>query len=76
MGQFTGEVYDIDYISGNGWCQILMRNDDEPQNVVVVTDKHQIQTILETAMLMKLMAEVAFEDKEPHYITRAKVNNG
>jgi hypothetical protein len=75
MESYTGEVYDIDYISGNGWCQILLRNGPD-SSIAVVTDNHQIQTILETAMAMKLPAEVFYTEKEPHWISRAKVNNG
>ena len=30
MPTFTGEVYDIDYIENNDWCQFLLRNRDEP----------------------------------------------
>jgi hypothetical protein len=76
MPTFTGEVYDIDYIENNGWCQFLLRNKDEPMNIVVVTDNHKMQTILETAMAMGRMAEVTFDEKEPKKLTRVKLNIG
>lgn len=77
MPTFTGEVYDIDYIEGLRWCQFLLRNEAEPMNIVVMTDNHQMQTILETAMAMRQMAEVTFDDeKEPKKLTRVKLNIG
>jgi hypothetical protein len=76
MATFTGEVYDIDYIENNNWCQFLLRNKEEPMNIVVVTDSHKMQTILETAMAMRQMAEVTFDEKEPKKLTRVKLNIG
>lgn len=76
MPSFIGYVYDIDYIVNNKACQFLLRNEDEPMNIVVVTDNHQMQTILETAMVMGRPAEVSFEEGSPNMLMRAKLNLG
>lgn len=74
MGNFVGQVYDLDYIANADWCQALLRN--AADSVAVVTKDQRAVTILATAMSMQRDAEVEYQPGPPNELTRAKLNLG
>ncbi|HJP93946.1 MAG TPA: hypothetical protein VJ875_18450 [Pyrinomonadaceae bacterium] len=74
MKSYCGKIYDLDFIQGNDWCQALIRNADDNQNIAVVTSDPRMQSILETAMVMSQEVEVSYEGENPSKLTRAKLN--
>lgn len=74
MSNYTGKIYDLDFIQGNDWCQALLRKDEGSQNIAVVTSDPRMQSILETALIMSQEVEVTYEGKNPSTLTRAKIN--
>lgn len=74
MKSYCGKIYDLDFIQANDWCQALIRNPDDEQNIVVVTSDIRMQSVLETAMTMSQEIEVSYEGENPSKLTRAKLN--
>jgi hypothetical protein len=74
---FTGQVYDLDFIQAQDWCQALLRKSNESPNIAVVTSDARMQSILEIALLMKHEVEVSYKDEDGfNRLNRVKLNIG
>jgi len=74
---YTGQVYDLDFVEGNDWCQALLRQSPGAENIAVVTSDIRMQSILETAMIMSREVYVAYKaEGPPNKLIRVKLNIG
>lgn len=71
MSTATGTIYDLDYIQGLNWCQVLLCDALHPPGILVgyVRDVHLL-TPLRAAMQRGLPVLVSYDNSEPHPITR------
>jgi hypothetical protein len=72
MPDLTGQVYDLDFIEANGWCQALVT--DGSSDVPVVTSEQRMQSLLETSILLQKSVTISYTDTEPRRLTRVKLN--
>lgn len=64
---FSGRVYDIDYLGRQGWTQVLFQAvpGDSNTNLAAITKSDQLQRILETALLNSREVGVAYLKGQP-----------
>lgn len=48
---FAGRVYDIDYLGGEGWTQVLVRDARDSSGLVATTSIEYLQHLLEAALI-------------------------
>ncbi len=72
MPRFTGQVYDVDFIARSGWCQVLVRG----QNDTLVTrtaDEGLICLALAGLLMRSPRTIVHYEGDDPKWLTGVQV---
>ena len=63
-----GKVYDLDYLGGQGWTQVLVQPSGSSTNLVLTTKNNLVQFVLQSAVLNSLAVSITHEANDPKRI--------
>ena len=59
---FSGRVYDLDYLEAQGWTQVLVKSAGGNSELVATTQSERLQQLLEVALLNATEALVTYRE--------------